>query len=45
MSDSLRLENYLKRIGYAGTLAPDLATLNALHAAHVAKIPFEGLDP
>ena len=45
MSGSLRLENYLKRIRYTGALAPDLATLNALHAAHVAAIPFEGLDP
>jgi len=39
------LDAYLRRIGHRGPVASDLATLAALHAAHVAAIPFEGLDP
>lgn len=35
---------YLERIGFRGTLAPDHATLQALHLAHVTHIPFENLD-
>jgi N-hydroxyarylamine O-acetyltransferase len=38
------LSAYLERIGHAGPLAPDLATLTALHSAHVLAIPFENLD-
>lgn len=38
------LGEYLRRIAYAGTPRPDLATLAALHRAHVAAIPFENLD-
>lgn len=45
MSGDFRLDRYLARIGYEGLIAPDLATLSALHAAHVDAIPFEGLDP
>lgn len=45
MSNAFRLDNYLARIGVRGTPKPDLATLAALHAAHVRAIPFEGLDP
>ena len=45
MSDAFRLDNYLNRIGFRNRVAPDLATLKALHAAHVDAIPFEGLDP
>ena len=45
MSGGLDLGRYLARIGYTGTLAPDLVTLQALHAAHAAAIPFEGIDP
>ena len=45
MSSEFRLSNYLARIGFSGTLRPDLATLAALHAAHVNAIPFEGVDP
>lgn len=44
MAADLDLEAYLARIGHPGPLAPDLATLRALHAAHVASIPFENLD-
>lgn len=35
---------YLERIAYRGTLAPDYATLEALHLAHATHIPFENLD-
>jgi N-hydroxyarylamine O-acetyltransferase len=45
MSNEFRLERYLARIGYGGAVRPDLATLKAVHAAHVDKIPFEALDP
>jgi N-hydroxyarylamine O-acetyltransferase len=45
MSNEFRLNDYLARIGHDGPVRPDLATLNALHAAHVKAIPFEGLDP
>jgi N-hydroxyarylamine O-acetyltransferase len=45
MSDDIRLDHYLARIGFAGTVKPDLATLAAIHTAHVDTIPFEGLDP
>ena len=39
-----QLARYLKRIGHAGDVRPDLATLRSLHRAHVTAIPFEGLD-
>lgn len=45
MSSDFRFSDYLTRIGHDGALQPDLATLTALHRAHVDKIPFEGLDP
>jgi N-hydroxyarylamine O-acetyltransferase len=45
MSSEFRLDNYLARIGIDGTIGPDLATLAAIHAAHVNAIPFEGCDP
>jgi N-hydroxyarylamine O-acetyltransferase len=45
MSNDFRLDKYLTRIGFGGTIAPDFATLAAIHAAHVDAIPFEGLDP
>lgn len=45
MPDGFQLERYLARIGYRGSLAPDLSTLTALHAAHVNAIVFEALDP
>jgi N-hydroxyarylamine O-acetyltransferase len=38
------LDAYLERIGYAGDLQPDYATLAALHLAHASHIPFENLD-
>jgi N-hydroxyarylamine O-acetyltransferase len=45
MSSEFRLSNYLSRIGFRGPIEPNLATLAALHAAHVDAIPFEGFDP
>lgn len=45
MPNDYRLQNYLTRIGFSGTARPDLATLIAIHSAHVDAIPFEGLDP
>jgi N-hydroxyarylamine O-acetyltransferase len=43
--DELHLNKYLARIGVRRTPEPNLATLSAMHAAHVDAIPFEGLDP
>jgi N-hydroxyarylamine O-acetyltransferase len=43
----LDVDRYLRRIGMAGHPAlrtPSLASLTALHEAHVASIPFENLD-
>lgn len=45
MAGDFSLKDYLARIGFAGTPAADLATLGAIHAAHVGTIPFENLDP
>jgi len=38
------LDAYLRRIGVADTLGPDLASLEKLHVAHLAAIPFENVD-
>lgn len=43
-SDRFDLEAYLALIGYDGGRAPDLATLRALHRAHVLSVPFENLE-
>jgi N-hydroxyarylamine O-acetyltransferase len=40
----VELQAYLDRIGYAGPVRPDLATLRALHRAHLQAIPYENLD-
>ena len=40
----LDLDAYLKRIGYAGPLAPSEAALAGLYRAHLAAIRFENLD-
>ncbi|MES2028405.1 MAG: arylamine N-acetyltransferase [Pseudomonadota bacterium] len=45
MTDGFRLDRYLARIGFDGPVAPDLATLTAIHAAQVDALPFEGLNP
>lgn len=43
--DQFDLDAYCVRIGYDGSRAPNLATVQALHRLHPAMIPFEGLDP
>jgi N-hydroxyarylamine O-acetyltransferase len=40
----MQLEAFLKRIGYAGSLAPDAATLRAIHRSFVLAVPYENLD-
>jgi len=45
MPDGLDLDAYFRRIGYDGPRQSTLATLAAIHARHVAAIPFENLDP
>ncbi|HWA20358.1 MAG TPA: arylamine N-acetyltransferase [Devosia sp.] len=45
MSQEANLDAYLKRINYAGSIAPTLETLSLLHQLHPAAIPFENLDP
>lgn len=42
-SDQIDLEAYFARIGYAGSRAPTLETLKALHYAQALAIPFENL--
>jgi N-hydroxyarylamine O-acetyltransferase len=39
------VDAYLRRIGFAGAVRPDLATLRQLVLHHVCAIPFENLDP
>jgi N-hydroxyarylamine O-acetyltransferase len=38
------LAAYFERIGYAGAVRPDLATLRELHRRHLLAIPYENLD-
>ncbi|MCR5880898.1 arylamine N-acetyltransferase [Phenylobacterium sp. J367] len=38
------LAAYFDRIGFTGDARPDLATLKALHRAHLLAIPYENLD-
>jgi N-hydroxyarylamine O-acetyltransferase len=45
MRDAIDLQAYLRRIGRPGAVAPDMPTLQAIVAAHVATIPFENLNP
>lgn len=42
---SIDLDAYLQRIGVRTPVAPDVQTLRAIIAAHIATIPFENLDP
>src|ERR1700752_4832079 len=39
------IAEYFARVGYAGSRSADLATLRAVHALHVAAIPFENFSP
>ncbi|MFD3499198.1 arylamine N-acetyltransferase [Streptomyces sp. NPDC058678] len=41
---SLRLDAYLRRIGYDGPRTPTAAVLAAVHRAHMTAIAFENLD-
>ena len=45
MPTDLDLDAYLRRIGWAGSLAPDMATLQRLASHHAAAVPFENLSP
>lgn len=45
MPEKVNLKAYFDRIGFAGSIAPTVATLELLHALHPATIPFENLDP
>lgn len=45
MPEKVNLNAYFERIGFAGSIAPTLATLEMLHALHPAAIPFENLNP
>ena len=45
VSDEANLDAYLRRINYAGSIAPTLETLDMVHRLHPAAIPFENLDP
>ncbi|MGZ6018832.1 MAG: arylamine N-acetyltransferase family protein [Phenylobacterium sp.] len=40
----MELQAYLDRIGFTGAVRPDLATLRALHRAHLQAVPYENLD-
>ncbi|MDZ3830764.1 MAG: arylamine N-acetyltransferase [Sphingopyxis sp.] len=43
-AETLFLGRYFARTGYAGPVAPTMAVLRAVHAAHLAAIPFEAID-
>lgn len=45
MSQKVNLNAYFERIGFAGSIAPTLATLETITALHPAAIPFENLSP
>ena len=38
------LATYFERVGFTGEARPDLATLRALHRAHLLTIPYDSLD-
>ena len=40
----MKLQRYLERINYGGSLEPTLETLVALHRAHLKTIPYENLS-
>jgi N-hydroxyarylamine O-acetyltransferase len=45
MPEKVNLKAYFERIGFAGSTAPTLQTLETIHALHPAAIPFETLSP
>lgn len=40
----MQLSRYLRRIGYDGAVAADLATFSAIHRAHALSLAYENLD-
>jgi N-hydroxyarylamine O-acetyltransferase len=44
MAEKVNLNAYFERIGFSGSIAPTMATLEQLHALHPASIPFENLQ-
>lgn len=40
----MQVQAYLDRMGYRGSLEPNLQNLQALHQAHMLNVPFENLD-
>ena len=40
----MNFKRYLERISYSGNTDPTLATLRALHVAHLIAVPFENLN-
>ncbi len=44
VADEANIDAYFERIGFSGSIAPSLDTLNQLCALHAAAIPFENLD-
>jgi N-hydroxyarylamine O-acetyltransferase len=40
----MNLQAYLDRIGFTGQAQPDVATLRAMHRAHMLAIPYDSLD-
>lgn len=44
MSDDAKLNAYFERIGFSGSIAPNIQTLDVLHRLHPASIPYENLD-
>lgn len=45
MSQKVNVNAYFERIGFAGSIAPTLATLETILGLHVAAISFENLNP
>jgi N-hydroxyarylamine O-acetyltransferase len=44
MGDDANLPAYFERVGFSGSIAPTLKTLEALQFLHPAAIPFENID-
>ena len=45
VASKANIDAWFERIGFAGSIAPSLETLNQLHQLHPAAIPYENLDP
>ena len=44
MAQKMSTRAYLERIGYEGSLQPDIDVLRELHRRHLLSVPFENLD-